>query len=154
MSNFGVNEEDGRMATFNKGSDAQSVDKLYDKYSAPLYGIIIRIVNDEALATEVLTKVFLNAQTQAAVFNIVDANMFSYLFKSSRQLSFHALEQQQLQNLSSRKGVYDSDHTAFDLLYYKGLNYSEAAAVLNKTVEEVKAEVRAAIKNLKTREKL
>ena len=152
MSNHAVNDEDAALTSFIQLGDLQSLGKLYDKYAASLYGIIIRIVDNDALAEDVLYKVFVNARSHAAASLSTRTSFFNCLFKYSRQLAFYELKQQQLQNLSYQNAVPVGNDTAFDMLYYKGLNYMEAAAALNKSVEEVKAEVRAAIDNLKTKE--
>ena len=152
MSNHPVNDEDAALTSFIQLGDLHSLGKFYDKYAASLYGIIIRIVDNDALAEDVLYKVFVNARSHAAASLSTRTSFFYCLFKYSRQLAFYELKQQQQQNLAYRNVVPVGNDTAFDMLYYKGLNYMEAAAALNKCVEEVKAEVREAIDNLKTKE--
>ena len=152
MSNVTVNNEDGSFVSRKGQNDLMSLGNMYDQYSSILYGIIFRIVKDEALAERVLAKVFLSARSQAITNETT--SFFCSLFKSSRQLSFAALKEQEIKNLSHHNSVYDITTTAFELLYYKGLNYNEAAIVLNKTVEEVKTEVRGTIYNLKMKNKI
>ncbi len=152
MSNVAVNTVDGIFVPRMSQDDLMSLGNMYDQYSSILYGIIMRIVKDEALAEKVLAKVFLNARSQAVTSDTT--SFFCSLFKSSRQLSFDALKEQEIKNLSHHNSVYDITTTAFELLYYKGLNYNEAAIVLNKTVEEVKTEVRGTIYNLKMKNKI
>ncbi len=147
MSNVTVNNEDGSFVSKKGQGDLMSLGNMYDQYSSILNGIIMRIVKDEALAEKVLAKVFLNARSQAVTNETT--SFFCSLFKSSRQLSFDAIKGQELKNLAHHNGVYEITTTAFELLYYKGLNYNEAAIALNKTVEEVKTEVRGTIFNLK-----
>lgn len=152
MSNIALNNEDGILLSGIEQGDLTSLGMMYDKYSTILYGIIIRIVKNETLAENVLTKVFLNVKNQSvSVSN--SSSIFCFLFKYCRQISFDALKEQQLKNLPQHNGVYGISTTAFELLYYKGLNYNEAAIILNKTVEEVKVEVRGAIDNLKMKNK-
>lgn len=154
MSNPNVAEENGVFTSFIDVGDMQSLGKLYDKYAAPVFGFIIRIVHDETLAESILSKVFLAARKQATAFNSSESGFFKCLLQFSRQMSIQALDARKQQNLSAPNDVYGANHTAFDLLYYKGLNYNEAAAVLHISVEEVKAEIRAAIKKLKTTQTL
>lgn len=147
MSNVAVNNIDGIFVPRMGQVDLHSMGKIYDQYSSILYGIIMRIVKDETLAEKVLAKVFLNVRSQAVTTETT--SFFCSLFKSCRQLSFNALKEQEFKNLSHHNGVYETTTTAFELLYYKGLTYNEAAIALNKTLEEVKTEVRGTLFNLK-----
>ncbi len=153
MSNYaGENDDRGLVASIKQG-DQQAFGKLYDKYAPSLFGIISRIVNDEKTGEEILNKVFVTAWSQAADFNASKTSFFTWLITLSRQTAFNEIRLQQQTNPLYIKPVYGEDYkTVFELLYYQGLNCSGAAAALNITVEEVKADMRAAIKNLKIKE--
>ncbi len=128
-------------------------------------GIINRIVHDKEIAEEILKTTFLKIWDQINSFDASKNSLFTWLMNISRYTALEELRSAQLKNPQLTDSVYkqainsnDDDHsfdmalqkTAFDLIYYKGLSCMEAAAKLNVSVEELKINIRIAIKNLKT----
>lgn len=142
--------DDLRLAVAIKKGDQQSLGLLYDKYAPALSGIISRIVNEEILAEKILNLTFVKAWNDVAAFNSCSSSLFSWLIKIVRQTAFEELTLQQEQNPQRSNLVYDAHKkSAFDLVYYKGLTYNEAATVLHLTVAEVKASIKMIMDSMK-----
>ena len=142
--------DDLRLAVAIKKGDQQSLGLLYDKYAPALSGIISRIVNEEILAEKILNLTFVKAWNDVAAFNSCSSSLFSWLIKIVRQTAFEELTLQQEQNPQRNNLVYDAHQkSAFDLVYYKGLTYNEAATALQLTVAEVKASIKMIMDSMK-----
>lgn len=138
------------LAVAIKKGDQQSLGLLYDKYAPALSGIISRIVNEEVLAEKILNLTFVKAWNDVAAFNSCSSSLFSWLIKIVRQTAFEELTLEQEQNPQRSNLVYEAHQkSAFDLVYYKGLTYNEAATVLQLSVTEVKANIKMTTENMK-----
>jgi DNA-directed RNA polymerase specialized sigma24 family protein len=146
---------DLRLADAIKQGSHQSLIVLYDKYAPALSGIINRITNNEKQAEDILTCIFLQVWKQMATFNPSNSSLFSWLIKIARQTALEKVKMEQQKNLQSNNPV-DKTHqqqlnqqSAFELVYYKGLTYSEAATVLKITVPELITTIRTTVENMK-----
>ncbi len=153
LNNFIGPDEDVNLAVSVNQGNQQSFGKLYDKYAPALFGIISRIVNDKKLAEEILNAAFVNTWNQVATFNASKTSLFTWLISIARQTALDEIKSEQFKNPLYSNPVYEENKkSAFDLVYYKGLNCIEAAAQLNITVEELKADIKMTIKNMKEKE--
>ena len=59
--------------------DSKALEALYNRYSSLLYTVIKKIVNDEAIAEEVLTDVFVIIWQKVNLFNFDSANVYTWL---------------------------------------------------------------------------
>ncbi len=133
--------EDERLAVSLKKGNQQSLDLLYCKYAPALMGIITRIAGNEEMAEDILHKSFLSIRDKIDTFDPSKTSLFTWMINMARQSAYDKI-----------KPVRFKDHrfseTVFDLIYYKGLNVNDAAAAMNITVNELKINLRKAIKNI------
>ncbi len=162
LSNSIRADDDLLLAAYVKQGNQQYFRLLYDKYAPALFGIISRISNNEKMAEEILNIAFIKVWNQRASFNSSKTSLFSWLMAIARQTAFDEIKSEQAKNLEDNNSVYgitkthlkdDSliqgqNQSAFDLVYYKGLTYLEAATKLNMTVAELITNLRMTIKNL------
>jgi DNA-directed RNA polymerase specialized sigma24 family protein len=148
-------EDDLRLAVAIKQGNQQSLAVLYDKYAPALAGIINRIINKEKQAEDILTSTFLQVWKQIATFNPSNSSLFSWLIKIARQTALEKVKMEQKKNSPSNNPV-DKAHqqhlnqpSAFELVYYRGLTYGEAATVLKITVPELVTTIRTTVENMK-----
>lgn len=162
-------DEDQRLAVAVKQGNQQSFGLLYDKYAPALSGIIIRIANNEKQAEEILNITFVKVWNQIAAFNSSKTSLFVWLINIARQAAFDEIKSVQAKNPPYIIPVYEANEkepansspmngknqsSSFDLVYYKGLNFTEAAAKLHITVAELTNNIRMTIENRKEKEVL
>ncbi len=162
-------DDDQRLAVSVKQGNRQSFGLLYDKYAPALSGIISRIANNEKLAEVILNKTFVKLWNQMVTFNSSKTSVFTWLINIARQTAFDEVKSEQKKNPPYDNPVYEENKngfknsspingqnltSSFDLVYYKGLNFNEAATELDITVAELKTDIRIIINKLKEKEVL
>lgn len=66
-------------------ADKEAIELLYDRYSQLLYGLILKIVEDEETAEEVLTEVFQIIWTKPEYFNSEITNVYTWMAMLARK---------------------------------------------------------------------
>jgi DNA-directed RNA polymerase specialized sigma24 family protein len=147
--------DDLRLADAIKQGSQQSLAVLYDKYAPALSGIISRITNNEKQVEDILTSTFLQIWNQIATFNPSNSSLFSWLIKIARQTALEAVKTEKEKNPQNNNFVDKTPQqrlnqkSAFELVYYKGLTYSQAATQLAITVPELLKTIRTNIEDMK-----
>ena len=155
-------DEDDRLVIALKKGDQKAFELLYNKYAPVLMGLVCRIVNDNNLAGEILQTSFLNIWNQINSFDAGKGSLLMWLISIARNTAFEKVKSEQLKNLGSNNNVGEhiTDNndkqlfpepfckTIFEMVYFKGLSCKEAAAVLKIPVEELRKNIRLAIKNM------
>jgi DNA-directed RNA polymerase specialized sigma24 family protein len=144
-------KDDRQLAVFIEQKNQQCMDYFYDKHSPALYGIIYRITNDKHVAEECLTATFIKAWNEIAAFRDFGTSLFTWLLNLARQSAFEATKQEPETNSASHNFVYGSDqhHSAFELVYFKGLSIMQAAELSGITETELKNNLRMDVQNMK-----
>lgn len=151
---------------------------LYDNYSPALYGVVLKVLNDEAAASDVLQEVFLKIWRSIEKYDMEKGRLFTWMLNIARNTAIDALRSkahkldQKIQELSndvyhhtSHLTVHPSvDHLGLtkvleklnkeqriiiDLAYYKGCTQEEIARVLDIPLGTVKTRMRNAIIQLR-----
>ncbi len=71
--------------------DVRAIDLLYDNYADTLYGVILRIVKDEAQAKDVLQDAFVKIWKQSKSYNSDKGRLFTWLMSIVRNQSIDAI---------------------------------------------------------------
>ncbi|WP_119078974.1 RNA polymerase sigma factor [Chitinophaga alhagiae] len=158
--------------------DQQIFGYLYDHYSPALYGVVLKVLNDETAASDVLQEVFLKIWRSMDKYDTEKGRLFTWMLNIARNTAIDALRSkahkldQKIQELSndvyahtSQLTVHPSvDHlglakvieklnkeqrTIIDLAYYKGCTQEEIARVLDIPLGTVKTRMRNAIIQLR-----
>jgi RNA polymerase sigma factor (sigma-70 family) len=66
-------------------ADKEAIELLYDRYSHLLYGLILKIVEEEETAEEVLSEVFRMVWTRPEYFNSDIANVYTWMIMLARK---------------------------------------------------------------------
>jgi DNA-directed RNA polymerase specialized sigma24 family protein len=144
-----------------KNGNRQSFGELYDKYAPALLGVILRLTNNKKQAEDILLAVFVNAWNQIRCFNKSKTTLFIWLLHITRSTALDILGSGGIKNpsnlnmagtvsmndISSSNG--QNQQAVFDLVYFKGLGYAEAAAALNIPGTLVIGEIKKAIQKVK-----
>ena len=72
--------------------DSKALEALYNRYSSLLYTVIKKIVNDEAVAEEVLTDIFVIIWRKVNLFNFGTAGVYTWLITLARNKAVDALK--------------------------------------------------------------
>ena len=70
--------------------DVAALDALYDRHSAMVLGLALKITGDRSVAEEVLQETFWQAWRSAAAFQPARGAFTSWLFKMERSLAMDA----------------------------------------------------------------
>jgi RNA polymerase sigma-70 factor (ECF subfamily) len=155
-----------------------AVEALYDMYSSSLYGVISRIVIDEATAEDVLQETFVKIWHSFSSYSADKGRLFTWMVNIARNLSIDKLRSKDFKNHSKNQelennvtsideqrntnynpelmGIKDLVQTLkpeqksiLDLVYFKGYTHVEAADELGIPLGTIKTRLRMAIIELR-----
>ena len=149
---------------------------LYDHYSGALYNVILAIVSDRELASDVLQEVFIKIWKQAESYDATKGRLFTWIMNIARNASIDLLRSKSYQNSRQNRElsetVYDSagvTATNIDLIglrklvhsmkeeykvlvelsYFKGFTQDEISKMLDIPLGTVKTRLRGALLQLR-----
>ena len=149
---------------------------LYDNYSGALYNVILSILQDKELASDVLQEVFIKIWKQIDQYDAEKGRLFTWIINISRNASIDTLRSKgyntQKQNRELTENVYEaagnitvetdriglrkivnglkSDHKVLiELAYFQGYTQDEISKILNIPLGTVKTRLRSALIHLK-----
>jgi RNA polymerase sigma-70 factor, ECF subfamily len=167
--------EDSAIVALLKQHDQKGIALAYDKFHAALYGVILKIVNDEALAEEVLQDTFVKAWRHRDSYDDSKGRLFTWLINIARNT---AIDYTRLKSFSQKNQDIDSSVNSIDssenltinvdtiglkemvnkmpeeqrilleYVYFKGYTQAEVAEKLNIPLGTVKTRLRTAIQHL------
>lgn len=159
--------------------DEQSFSKLYDNYSAALYGVVSRIVKNEVEAEDVLQETFVKIINNLHLYDEDKSRLFTWMarvainksldylrtatvVKETNNVSFVDLAEEKKKSLQTvmlnidaigvKQLTYElqpSQKQVIDLIYFKGYTQLEVSEELNIPLGTVKTKVRLAILSLR-----
>ncbi|MBC7398839.1 MAG: sigma-70 family RNA polymerase sigma factor [Mucilaginibacter sp.] len=171
-----LSEEELVLALRNREKIA--VEALYDMYSASLFGVISRIVIDEATSEDVLQETFVKIWHSFPSYSADKGRLFTWMVNIARNLSIDKLRSKDFKNHSKnqelennvtfideqRNTVYKPElmgikdlvqklkpeqKSILDLVYFKGYTHVEAADELGIPLGTIKTRLRMAIIELR-----
>lgn len=150
---------------------------LYDHYSPALYGIVLKVLNDETTAGDVLQEIFLKIWRGIERYDSEKGRLFTWMVNIARNTAIDTLRSkshkmgQKVAELGSNALASDQlaihpsvDHLGLvkvleqlskeqrviiDLAYYKGCTQDEIAKILDIPLGTVKTRMRNAIIQLR-----
>lgn len=161
-----------------RSGNAADFARLYDSYSASLYGFIIRRIRDTEKAENLLQDVFVKAWRNRHQYDTSKGKLFTWLFNIARHSSIDYLRSKAYKN--AKASVLTDDMAALipsgiaacsdkdtiglrkllnilnheekemlELMYFKGCTQKEIAEILNTPIGTVKTKMSRAIKELR-----
>ena len=154
-------DEDKELAAAIRQGDRNALSTLYDKYAPALLGMISRIVKKESDAEEILQTSFMHAWSHSVDFLATERSFFTWLLHIARCQSLDKVKPESVKNPGNKNSVYTGDDNnlaeksnpasvqqlIFDLVYYQGLSCAAAAEQLAIPVEDIRKNIRMALKN-------
>lgn len=155
-----------------------AAEALYDMYSASLFGVIVRIVNDETLAEDILQDTFVKIWNSFSSYSTEKGRLFTWMVNIARNLAIDKIRSKDFKNQTKNQelennvtfideqrntvykpellGVKDlveqlkpEQKSILDLVYFKGYTHVEAADELGVPLGTIKTRLRTAIAQLR-----
>jgi RNA polymerase sigma factor (sigma-70 family) len=173
-----VTYSEQELVTFLQKRDEQYFSYLYDHYSGALYSIVLQIVPDAELASDVLQEAFVNIWRKIESYDPTKGRLFTWMLNVARNLAIDTLRSKAYQN--SRKNQELPDNVYFeknggstqlnvdsiglkkavqqlknehrvliDLAYFKGYTHEEIAEIESLPLGTVKTRIRSALTQLR-----
>ena len=162
-----------------KQRDNQAYSYLYDRYSGALYNIILQIVPEKDLASDVLQEVFVNIWRKIETYDPVKSRLFTWMLNVARNASIDMLRSKNYQNIMKTRelpdyfeanaggqvtqinidhiglkkvlaGLKEEQRSLIDLAYFKGYTHEEIAEIEDIPLGTVKTRIRSALMQLRT----
>lgn len=149
---------------------------LYDHYSGALYNVILSILQDKELASDVLQEVFIKIWKQVDQYDAARGRLYTWLVNITRNACIDTLRSKgyntQKQNREITGSVYDTGGSTnietdkiglrkivnslkdehkilIELAYFQGYTQDEISKLLNIPLGTVKTRMRSALVQLK-----
>lgn len=178
MPPFSVNTEEELIALL-KTRDRQAYSYLYDNYGGALYGIIMKILNKEEAAKDVLQEVFVKIWQHIESYDASKGRLYTWMLNIARNAAIDVfrsagfnkdkkistLENSVYTDTSALSTAIRTDHMGLkklveglkeehrriiELAYFNGYTQEEIAQALNMPLGTVKTRARAALAQLKS----
>jgi RNA polymerase sigma factor (sigma-70 family) len=175
-SKISLSEDELVLALRNREKIA--AEALYDMYSASLYGVILRIINDDATAEDVLQETFVKIWHSFASYSTDKGRLFTWMVNIARNLAIDKIRSKDFKNQNKNQelennvtfideqrntvykpellGVKDlvktlkpEQRSILELVYFKGYTHVEAADELAIPLGTVKTRLRMALLELR-----
>ena len=161
-----------------KRQDKIAAEALYDMYSASLFGVIIRIVQNNEIAEDLLQETFVKIWNSFSSYRSDKGRLFTWMVNIARNLSIDKIRSKDYKNQTKNheleinvNSIDASRNTAYkpellgvkdlvdklkpeqkiilDLVYFKGYTHLEAADELSIPLGTIKTRLRMAIIQLR-----
>lgn len=155
-----------------QSKDETALSLIYDKYSAALYGVIIRICKDEDAAKNILQDTFMAIWEKSESYDFEKGRFYTWAYRIAKNKTLNFLRKSdkliQVEDLSvyknrtevvtdkldylKLKGTIkrlDAHHQrAIELVYFNGLTHREAHEEMNVPLGTFKSYIKQALKQL------
>lgn len=161
-----------------KRKDKAALGYLYDNYSAALYGIILRILQDQKVAEEVLQDVFMKIWDKINTYDDKKGRLFTWMLNLSRNLAIDKLRSKEIKKVGKTDDIEENvyhiekdylvqqsvdgigvkelltklrseERLILELIYFKGYTQSEVSESEGIPLGTVKTRLRMALINLR-----
>ena len=167
---------ESELVTLVKQRQQDAFSYLYDHYSGALYNVILAIVPDRELASDVLQEVFVKIWRMSESYDAAKGRLFTWMMNIARNASIDVVRSKAYQNsrqnrelteavyetggstatniekIGLRKLVHalkDDYKVLVELSYFEGFTQDEISKMLNIPLGTVKTRLRAALLQLR-----
>ncbi|WP_276480528.1 RNA polymerase sigma factor [Paraflavitalea pollutisoli] len=161
-----------------RNRDNKAFGYLYDHYSGALFGIILQILNDSELASDVLQDVFVNIWRKIDSYDSTKGRLFTWMLNIARNASIDTIRSKNYQNEKKNQTMdcqgdgaqvalitqvnvdnigfrkllnllREDQRSLIELAYFKGYTHEEIADMENIPLGTVKTRIRSALIQLR-----
>jgi RNA polymerase sigma factor (sigma-70 family) len=157
----------------------KAFERLYDDYSAALYGLAYKILKEEELAEDALQETFVRIWRKIHTYDSSKGRLFTWMLNISRNICIDMLRANESRKTSQTSSIEDfsfdqkgpststqvehiglreivdglpqEQQFVIDLIYFKGYTQAEVAEEFNIPLGTVKSRVRLAMNHLRAR---
>ncbi|MFM9910624.1 MAG: RNA polymerase sigma factor [Chitinophagaceae bacterium] len=161
-----------------KGRDNRAFAYLYDNYAGALNGIIMQILDNAELSSDVLQEVFINIWRKIESYDASKGRLFTWMLNIARNASIDTLRSKSFQNSRKNQSIPENvdnlltgsfqqntdvlglrklveklkteQRVLIDLAYFKGYTHEEIAEIEGIPLGTVKTRIRSALIQLRT----
>lgn len=159
--------------------DRDAFARLYDLTSAPVYGMVLRVLRDPGYSEETVQETYLQAWHQADRFDAGRGSVLTWLVTMAHRRAVDRVRSEQSRGERDRRAaaperpfdvvaetvvgrddrrqvvdcldtLSDLQRQSVELAYYRGLTYREVAEHLSVTLPTVKTRIRDGLRRLKS----
>jgi RNA polymerase sigma factor (sigma-70 family) len=170
---------ESELVSLLKSKDQQAFGYLYDNYAAALYGVVMKVINKEETAKDLLQEIFIKIWRNIDSYDAAKGRLYTWMLNIARNSAIDVLRSSgfnQEKKISDLENNVNIDSTALstsiktdhmglkqivnelkeeykqiiDLAYFKGYTQEEIAKELNIPVGTVKTRSRTALIQLKS----
>lgn len=157
--------------------ERSAYDSLYEQYSASIYGVVFRMLKEEAIAQDVLQETFIKVWRKIHTYDPAKGRFFTWLLNIARNLAIDKMRSKEVK-YAAKKQAYDAEvmeraaptvsiaiehiglremveslpatqREIIMLVYFDGYTHVEAAEELDVPLGTVKSRVRLAMNRLR-----
>jgi len=172
-----ISEEE--IVSLLRDKNEKAIRYLFDHYSKALLGLVSRIVQNEAVAEEILQETFVKVWVNASSYDEKKGRLYTWMMNIARNLAIDKTRSSEFKQSAktqtleksvdtinkSKQEVFNPDtidvkaltdklrpeqKELIDLVYFFGYTQAEAAEKLRMPLGTVKTRIRTAIKELRT----
>ena len=169
-----VNEE-ALIKGLQAGS-TKALSTLYENYSAALFGVICRLVNDDHLAEDILQEAFVKIWKNVQTYEASKGRLFTWMLNIARNASIDEVRSKSYKDSKKNQSLpenvdigvpvnivtdeiglrklltklKDEWRILVDLSYFQGFTHEEISKALDISLGTVKTRIRAALFQLRT----
>lgn len=101
-----VSKLEQHIVSLLKDEDKRAIPLIYENYSNTLYGVILKVTNNEALAEDALQETFIKVWRYAKKYDASKAKLFTWLYRIARNT---AIDKLRSHNLKFKKEIQITD---------------------------------------------
>jgi RNA polymerase sigma-70 factor (ECF subfamily) len=155
--------------------DKKAITLLYENYADTLYGVILKVLNNEELAQDALQETFIKVWKKAESYNANKAKLFTWLYriayntaidkvrsqtnKDSKEIQIEASNVYKLTSKSLNEDVMDIKkhlksidekyQIVINALFFEGMTQQEASDELEIPLGTIKSRLKIGLRELK-----
>ncbi|MEM8523396.1 MAG: sigma-70 family RNA polymerase sigma factor [Bacteroidota bacterium] len=90
--------------------DKRAIEALYDQYSAALYGMLLRMTQDEMLAQDILQEAFVKVWKNGNRYDAQKGRLFTWLINIARNTAINTLQSKAHRNSQKNQSLQNLVH--------------------------------------------
>ncbi len=156
-----------------KSKDERALSLLYDKYSGAIYSLILKMIQDEGKAQNILQDTFMTVWDKAESYNADKGRFYTWVYRIAKNKTLNVLRKTdpliqtddfsvfnnkedaisidpEFLELNGSLNKLEARHKeALELVYFKGLTHREAHLEMDVPLGTFKSYIKQALKQLR-----
>lgn len=139
------NNENLLIQSLKQGSE-KAMGLCYDKYAASLYGIILKMVEEEQIAEEILQNAFVTIFKEIQEFEAKQDTLFTWMCKIAKKIAVNSIElDTEKRKQTIQKIIKEHPSPFLELIYFKNYSISELEKELKLSKDYIQKKLRLEI---------